>query len=320
MAKATTCSSAEAAPTKKPDPSWTSAATRIPESGLTTFIAEQRLLAALRAQRQQDVQRVALATVPDALGQPRDGRRGEQAADVEPDAERVLDARDQPGGEQRVPIEVEEAVGDSDPGQFEDFGEQPAERFLGRVARHVVAHRGAEVGRGQRVAVEFPVGHQRKRVDGHDRRRDHVVGQRVGDVAAQLGGLGVADDVADQPPVARPVLADHRGDLRDPGVARQHRLDLAQLDAEAADLDLVVGATGEVQYAVAAPAHEVAGAVHPRAGRAERVGHEALRGQPRLREVTVREAGARDVELADHAGRAELERVVQHVEAGARVR
>ncbi len=43
----------------------------------------------------------------------------------------------------------------------------------------------------------------------------------------------------------------------------------------------MVDAAEELELAVGAAAHEVAGAVHPRAGRAERVGDEALGGQAR---------------------------------------
>ena len=56
-----------------------------------------------------------------------------------------------------------------------------------------------------------------------------------------------------------------------PGCRGDRRLDLARLDAEAAQLDLVVGPADELQRAVGRPADQVAGAVHPLAGRAERV-------------------------------------------------
>ena len=50
------------------------------------------------------------------------------------------------------------------------------------------------------------------------------------------------DDVRDEAPVAGHVLADRRRASRDVGVLGDHRLDLAELDPEAADLDLVVDA------------------------------------------------------------------------------
>eukprot|EP00955_Chlamydomonas_euryale_P044485 352902-Chlamydomonas_euryale.AAC.1 len=65
-----------------------------------------------------------------------------------------------------------------------------------------------------------------------------------------MAALTLSTDVADE-------------DLLD---ARHHhdlRLDLAQLDAEAAQLHLVVDAAQELQRAVGKPAHQVAAAVHP---------------------------------------------------------
>ena len=66
-------------------------------------------------------------------------------------------------------------------------------------------------------------------------------------------------------PAARPSLRRRRppGDRRVPG---QHRLDLAELDAEAPDLDLLVAPPEVLQRALGAPARHVAGAVHPRFG------------------------------------------------------
>ena len=76
----------------------------------------------------------------------------------------------------------------------------------------------------------------------------------------------------------------------------QRGLDLAQLDAEAAHLDLVVDAAEELERAVGQPARQVAGAVEPRARlAAERVGDEALGGQVRPAEVAAGQAGAADV-------------------------
>ena len=51
---------------------------------------------------------------------------------------------------------------------------------------------------------------------------------------------------------------------RDVRVRGQHRLDLAELDAEAAELDLLVDPAEELERAVGAPAHEIARAVQPR--------------------------------------------------------
>ena len=57
------------------------------------------------------------------------------------------------------------------------------------------------------------------------------------------------------------VVAGDDDRLHDVGVAVEHGLDLAELDAVAADLDLVVGAAGELDVAVGVDAHDVAGGV-----------------------------------------------------------
>ena len=64
--------------------------------------------------------------------------------------------------------------------------------------------------------------------------------RRSADVAC--GGRG-HDDVADQAHVARYVLSGDRDGGRDAGLPRQCRLDLAELDPEATDLDLLVAAS-----------------------------------------------------------------------------
>ena len=96
---------------------------------------------------------------------------------------------------------------------------------------------------------------------------------------------------------------------------QQRRLDLAGLDADAAHLDLRVGAPEEVQDPVRAPARQVAGAVHPAPGRPERIRHEPLRRQPGAPEIAPRQARARDVKLARNPGRNRLQATVQNISA-----
>ena len=75
-------------------------------------------------------------------------------------------------------------------------------------------------------------------------------------------------------------------------VLAEPRLDLARLDAEAADLHLLVDAAQELDPAVGEMARQVAGAVEPRRRHAERVGDEALRRQLRPPQVAARQAVA----------------------------
>ncbi len=127
------------------------------------------------------------------------------------------------------------------------------------------------------------------------------------------------DDVGGEAAVAGAVLAGDDGDLVDGGVAAQHGLDLAGFDAEAADLDLGVGAAEELQATVGLPAHEVAGAVEPFAGCAEGVGDEAFGGQARAAEVAAGQARAAEVQLAGDARRDGAQVGVEDVRPGARV-
>jgi len=90
-------------------------------------------------------------------------------------------------------------------------------------------------------------------------------------------------------------------------MAQQHRLDLAGLDAKAAQLHLRVGAAEEVEHPVGAPARQVPAAVHAASCRPEGVGHEALGRKPRPPEIAARKPRARNVELPRNPRRHRLQ-------------
>ncbi len=256
----------------------------------------------------------------DVLGELGDRRVLEEVPQGQLGAHGAADAADQAGGEHRVAAAVEEVVVDAEGGQAEHVREQAAEQFLGRVARRPAVGLGAHPGGGQRAPVELAVGGQRQRAHRHHGGRDHVLDQLVGDVPEQLGGVEHTvhrrDDVRHQALVARAVLADDHGGLGDGGVADEGGLDLAELDPEAAQLDLLVGAAEELDLAVVVPAGQVAGAVHPGAGRAVGVGGEALGGLAGAVGVALREVRARDVQLAGLAGGGVPQLAVQDVHRG----
>jgi len=77
------------------------------------------------------------------------------------------------------------------------------------------------------------------------------IGMQIGaQVREPTGGWGAGGhgrhDVGREALLAGPVLADDRQRLADLRVLQQRGLDLPQLDAEAADLDLLVGAAQEL--------------------------------------------------------------------------
>ena len=103
---------------------------------------------------------------------------------------------------------------------------------------------------------------------------------------------------------------------RTPGGASS-RLDLAELDAEAADLDLVVDAPEELDVrrrAGSAPRSPVRYMRAPAAR--ERIGDEALGGQLRTVQIAARQPRAADVQLARHADRHRLAMPIQKIDAG----
>ncbi len=81
-------------------------------------------------------------------------------------------------------------------------------------------------------------------------------------------------------------------------------LDLAQFDAEATDLDLVIVAAHKLDCAIGTPTPQIASAVHPRRRIvAERIGEEALGGQVIAIEIPTPHAIATDIQLAHHPDR-----------------
>ena len=110
-------------------------------------------------------------------------------------------------------------------------------------------------------------------------------------------------------PVAKLVAGrsrDHRRLAHLPA-AQQRRLDLSQLDAEAADLHLVVGPPQVIDRTVREVARHVAGAIQARTRRpgrpGQRIGDEALRGQVRPPQVAPRQLHAADEQFARHPHR-----------------
>src|SRR5262245_64619591 len=101
-------------------------------------------------------------------------------------------------------------------------------------------------------------------------------------------------------------------------MTRDVRFDLAELDAQTADLDLVVHAPEELEVAIRQPAHEIAGPVQPRARvRTERVGNELLGSELGPVPITGTELHAAHQQFARHPDRYRLQPTIHDV--GARV-
>src|SRR5205085_6139717 len=111
------------------------------------------------------------------------------------------------------------------------------------------------------------------------------------------------------------LFAHHHGGFRDLWMLRQRRFDLAQFDAKAAHLDLIVNPAEKLYLAAGQIATEVARAVEPRAAcDGERIGDEARAGATRIVEVAAPDASAADIQLATYTHWDRLHRTVEDVE------
>ena len=179
--------------------------------------------------------------------------------------------------------------------------------FGGRARRNVAVSLGLPAGRGQGACGRSC----RSDVSGSASSntkcgRHHVVGQRCTADASRNASSGAACGMRrpDRPPAAcRPGMSSRASTTasRTAGCARQRRLDFAQLDAEAADLHLMVDAAEILDVAVRQIARQVAALVHARARRAEGIGDKLARPSARAGSDSRAPARAADVQLARHA-------------------
>ena len=256
-----------------------------------------------------------------------------------------------------VAAEFEEVVVDADLRNPQRLGEQPAQHLLVRRPRQAPDHIRRHHRRRQRAAVELAVRRQRQPLQRDERRRHHVVRQQPHEMPPQRRSIrrrhagrrraGLRHHVGNEPQrtaaataaatavaararsrartsglirVHTTVTARHHGGLRHRVVPQQRRLDLARLDPEAAQLDLRVRPPEELQDTIAAPARQVAGAVHPAARRPERIGHEPLRRQARTAQIAPRQTRPRNVQLTSNTRRHRRQLTVQNVRARVRDR
>ena len=125
--------------------------------------------------------------------------------------------------------------------------------------------------------------------------------------------VGGRHHIGHQPLVAGLILARNHRSLRNRRMTHERRLDLARLDAEAAQLHLRIGAPEKLQNPVRTPAHQVPGAIHPAPRRPKPVRNEPLPRQPRPTQIPARQPSPRNVKLPRHPNRNRLQARIQHV-------
>ncbi len=229
-----------------------------------------------------------------------------------------------------MPAQGEEVVVHPHPLPAQQVAPDPRQHLLRRRTRCVVHRPRRRLPRcRQRLAVHLPRPRQRQRRQLHPHRRHHERWQARTEIDAERCHVERSAPfhgrhVRHQPPVPRRVGRGGHRRLPHRRMPRQHGLDLAQLDAEAPHLHLVVHPPQELERPVGAPTRPVSRAVETGAAQsaetAERIRHEALRGQLRPVEIAPGQRLAAQAELARHPHRQHFEAPVQHERRRARQR
>ncbi|CAI1205305.1 Uncharacterised protein [Serratia ficaria] len=236
---------------------------------------------------------------------------------------RLLHPVGQPHRHQRVPAQLEEAVVTANALHAQQFAPNPRQqRFRLALRRNVgFARAGADLRRRQGAFVQFSVAGQRQRLQPHIGHRHHIIRQARLQMLAQPGrqraaiGIHSRHHPGHQPLAAVAVVNRVDRNAPYPRIGAQLRLHLATLDAETADLHLLIVAPQILEVAIRQIARQIAGAVHARArGPVERILEEAFRRQLRPIQVAARHAFTADVQLADRPHRHRLAVGAQQVE------
>src|SRR5499427_765045 len=254
--------------------------------------------------------------IPKPLHQPRDRRRLKQAADRYLNIKARTDAADQTRRQQRMPAKRKEVVVDPDTLQPQYLGKQRAQQLLSRIARQT-QNPSTNLRRRQRPAVKLPVRSQRKTIQNNDRGRHHVVGQARPNMRPQRCPIHLRpsrqNNIADKLRTPRPIRARNHNRLRHSRVPNQRRLDLLRLNAEAANLNLMVRTPHKLQNPIGAPARQVPAAVHPAPRSTKPVRYKALPRQTPAPNIPPPNPSTRNVKLPNNPNRNGLQTTVQYI-------
>ena len=113
------------------------------------------------------------------------------AADGEANTHPARDRGDQAHRRQRIPAQVEERVVDPNPVHTQHLGVDAGQDVLDRVGRGAVTIDILVFRCRQGAGVEFAVDRQRQRIQHHQRGRNHVGRQPLGQRAASSAGSAV---------------------------------------------------------------------------------------------------------------------------------
>src|SRR6266478_2047141 len=278
-----------------------------------TLPIRQRHLARTLNRSQRRTRRIR---IPKTLDQPRYRRRFEQAADRNLNIKARTDAADQARRQQRMAAKRKEIILDPDTLQTQYLGKQRAQQLLTRIARKS-QYRSPHLRRRQRPAVKLPVRSQRKTVQNNDRRRHHVVGKARSNMRPQRRRIrsrpSRQNNIANKRQNPRPIRARNHNRLRHTRVPNQRGLDLPRLNAEAANLNLMVRSPHKLQNPIPAPARQVPAAVHPAPRSTKPVRNKALPRQTPTPNIPAPNPSTRNVKLPNNTNRYRLQTTVQYI-------
>src|SRR5256886_3543801 len=112
----------------------------------------------------------------------------------------------------------------------------------------------------------------------------------------------------------RPIRARNHNRLRHTRVPNQRGLDLPRLNAEAANLNLMVRSPHKLQNPIPAPARQVPAAVHPAPRSTKAVRNKALPRQTPAPNIPATNPSTRNVKLPDNTNRYRLQTTVQYID------
>ncbi len=130
------------------------------------------------------------------------------------------------------------------------------------------------------------------------------------------GRVSCSSDVGGEELATRRVIQREHRCASNIGVRRDRDFDFFQLQSLAPDLDLIVGATEELEHSVLGPPREVTGAIHARAVGIERVCDEATGCEQPTADIPTAQQESGCVQLAAGADRSRFEVLVQDIELG----
>src|SRR5215470_19055310 len=110
-----------------------------------------------------------------------------------------------------------------------------------------------------------------------------------------------------------PIHARNNNGLRYARMPKQRCLDLPRLNAEAANLNLLVRAPHKLQNPIAAPARQVPAAVHPAPRSTIPIRNKALRRQPATPDIPTPNPSPPDVKSPNNPNRHRLQTTIQYI-------